>query len=96
MKTEYNGGLNWDKLNNADYVKRNYSVPDYGVFDNGGNIHIKKSKRGTFTAAATRVPKASKRRKRIAEASASQLIPSNEEIVRDLFTALENDYNITL
>lgn len=44
----------------------------------------------------TRVPKASKRRKRIAEASAPQLIPSNEEIVRDLFTALENDYNITL
>lgn len=63
----YNGGLNWSRLSDADYITSNYSVPDYGVFGKGGKIHIKKSKRGTFTAAA-------KKRGKSVQAFASQVL----------------------
>ena len=38
VNAAYNMGLNHDKLNDPDYVSRNYTVPDYHVFDGGGKF----------------------------------------------------------
>ena len=71
VNAAYNGGLYWDKLNDADYVRRNYAVPNYGVFSDGGDIHIAPSKKGTFTAAA-------KKHGKSVQAFASQVLAHKE------------------
>lgn len=38
VNAAYNMGLYHDKLNDPDYVSRNYTVPDYHVFDGGGKF----------------------------------------------------------
>lgn len=38
VNAAYNMGLYHDKLNDSDYVSRNYTVPDYHVFDGGGKF----------------------------------------------------------
>ena len=52
VNAAYNLGLNHKDLNNKDYIEKTYSVPTY--YSSGGPIHIKPSRRGTFTAAATK------------------------------------------
>ena len=52
VNAAYNLGLNHKDLNNKDFIEKTYSVPTY--YSIGGPIHIKPSRRGTFTAAATK------------------------------------------
>lgn len=52
VNAAYNLGLYHKDLENADWIKENYTVPNYYKLGGMNKIYIKPSKRGTFTKAA--------------------------------------------